>query len=280
MPAASNFAAFSHGMGWLLRSGVAADVALVLDLHSSAMGDDVHQAPTPCKAGVKTPPRRFVFLAHSLVLGAMSEKFAAMLRFVRRQDDQRPTSDDSDNDSCEINHKANNIATRANIAGNGDTDIYFGSEPGGSLLPTCARKRENTELEEDQVYRETTWPVRSGPSARSCSWCECCRAARPEEFRRPAQVRDRVPRELELRSPLLSPRSLGLFLEFCYTCVLDPNISTVELSELVLLADEYLVPELALQAERLLVESLVSYWWCSEAASTFSGQVTDSFLGK
>lgn len=363
VPAASNFAAFSHGMGWLLRSGVAADVALVLELPSSEAEDDVQQegellerqkectrqrlpsssredsdgvrcgiqqgsgltrqgyetggrdsvghpdadqcagiytdrqeknhgvaehhndvgastsevtelqqagllpqAPPPRKADVKTPSRRFVFPAHSLVLGARSEKFAAMLRFVRRQDAQCSTSGDSDSDSYDIdededeedNHEAN--GTGASATGNGETDGCFGSELAGPLLATPARSWANTGLGEGQEHPEETLPARPGRSVSSCSWCECCRAARRRKVGRPVRVRRWVPRELELRSPLLSPRSLGLFLEFCYTGVLDPSLSAAELSELALLADEYLVPELALQVESLLVETLVSYW--------------------
>ena len=47
-------------------------------------------------------------------------------------------------------------------------------------------------------------------------------------------------------------------MEFLYTSVLDPGLSAGELSELALVADEYLVPDLMWQAEALLVECLVS----------------------
>lgn len=260
-PLVSNFSAFSHGLGWLLRTGAVADVVLVLSaidedaLTASAQapenegtddgteagfdsgggggdcdgasvlglsgtlsacsdesdGDDRpktgESAPQiiPQERGkAKREDGKKRFLAHSMVLGARSEKFAAMLRFVRRQNDG--------------SHESVDEADRG-VPSDSNGDVASDSD--------CQRMMLNGNA-------------------------GCGFAARHR------RRQDIPPREVELHSPFLSPRSLDLFLEFLYTGVLDPGLSTAELSELALIADEYLVPDLTRQAEKLLVECLVS----------------------
>lgn len=322
VPAASNFAAFSHGVSWLLSSGVAADVALILTLPSSEIGDQAHQqqasdmlqmqngdsmydghanaqlqpqAPSSPRetdrhgeGAAPTARSRFVFLAHSVVLGARSEKFAAMLRFVRMQDDARGcVSDDGDNgsdksgsyNSVSDGHDDENqeeVVRRDNTSPDGDaTDphlVSLKSEEAMSVTRAGRRQPLTIQgLEGDQRHPEVlavTSERSTSSDMSSCSFYGCYGAAavRWDDCTRPVTVRDRVPRELELHSPLLSPRSLGLFLEFCYTGVLDPSLSVAELSELALLADEYLTPDLTQQVEIILVEILVSsFFLCGES---------------
>lgn len=207
-PLASNFAAFSHGLGWLLRTGAVADVALVLPALGDGESSDSGWGRVMTKESDGDSRERF--LAHSVVLGARSEKFAAMLRFMRRQNE-------ADDDAS---------------VGDGDNDGSW-SDCGSAADGTCAVDSE--------TLRSPVCDRRTALASR-------------KSFPR----RDPPLRELELHSPLLSPRSLVLFLEFLYTGVLDPLLSAGELSELALIADEYLVPDLTLQAEALLVEYLVS----------------------
>lgn len=218
-PLASNFAAFSHGLGWLLRTGAVADVALVLPAPGDGESSDSGWGRVMTKESDGNNRERF--LAHSVVLGARSEKFAAMLRFVRRQDD-------AVGQSCGDDTEADDDAS----VGGGDDDGGW-SDCGSASDGSCAVGGETLRS-----------PVRDRRTALAS--------------RKGSPRHDPPLRELELYSPLLSPRSLVLFLEFLYTGVLDPSLSAGELSELALIADEYLVPDLTLQAEALLVEYLVS----------------------
>lgn len=219
-PLASNFAAFSHGLGWLLRTGAVADVALVLPAPGDGESSDNGWGREMTKESDGDGRERF--LAHSVVLGARSEKFAAMLRFMRRQDDaigQEYGGDAEADDGASIGD-GNNNGSWSDCESAADGRCAFDSEPLRS--PVCDRRTA--------LASRKSFPHRD-PSLR----------------------------ELELHSPLLSPRSLVLFLEFLYTGVLNPLLSAGELSELALIADEYLVPDLTLQAEALLVEYLVSF---------------------
>ena len=184
------------------------------------------------------------FLAHSMVLAARSEKFAAMLRFVRRQDD--------DEHACADGDAASSADEGTTTNGCEDCPLVssYGLERGDAGAPEEAAGRGLPDNGGSNGVDEL-------PSASRCRSRapEHCQRVHHRPVRRPR--RDPTPRELELHSPLLSPRSLGLFLEFLYTGVLDPSLSTGELSELALIADEYLVPDLTRQVEALLVESLV-----------------------
>lgn len=318
LPMVSNFAAFSHAMGWLLRSGAVADIALVLpeepsqDERDAEQGEGEHLReherpgslePVPGsgvhrrggsrgggarheqgggsgeealgqrtqweqsagRGGRGSQDRRF--LAHSVVLAARSEKFAAMLRFLRMQDtggsldseDEEDSEADQDdasaNTSCahaptaeeregSCNHQPSGDdyqsldgTSSASQAGIGSSRWCRGHEQGaGSGLPRSEPPRP------DDAPRS-----RDGQAGGVRGW----RGHR-------CRPRRRALREVELKSPLLSARSLGLFLDFLYTGLLDPSTSPGELAELALIADEYLVPELTEQAEMLLVETLVS----------------------
>lgn len=293
-PLASNFSAFSHDVGWLLRTGALADVVLVLPSRPTvelgavfsdigeehdekshvraAAGDAAHDQDSGAQAGdfldedgrrrspavslakqeaAKGTNTHTRFLAHSMVLAARSEKFAAMLRFVRRQDDNEHVCADSEvtagdgtgieMDVAENVERAGGMGCRATLICEGCRVVLScGSERGDVGAPeeaTCCGELQNDGNNE------------AGLLPYACSY------RRRRSLRRPRL--DPTPRELELHSPLLSSRSLGLFLEFLYTGVLNPSLSTGELSELALIADEYLVPDLTRQMEALLVESLV-----------------------
>lgn len=179
------------------------------------------------------------FLAHSMVLASRSEKFAAMLRFVQRQDgDSRTFADSVDGSST-------------------DDDFFTDADvPEGEHRNREESRGEATGHNQGEAVDnggkdgEVSQPPRSDSRRLSpSSDRRCHRRRRPR--------RNPAPREMELHSPLLTPQSLGLFLEFLYTGVLDTSLSTRELSELALIADEYLVPDLTRQAEALLVECLV-----------------------
>ncbi|CBJ30496.1 similar to ankyrin 2,3/unc44 [Ectocarpus siliculosus] len=310
VPLVSNVSAFSHGMGWLLRTGTVADAVLVLPgqpSHSHAMppatvidnGEedekndsgnreslspggrvgvqsserDAHSADSAVDSPARVSSGGLVkdegsgrpmadspkverttkdqlensqFLAHSMVLASRSEKFAAMLRFVQRQDgdsrtyadsvDGRSTDDDfsTDADIPEGEHRNREESPWG--------DVEQGEPVGhnqGEAVDNSGQDGEVSQLPRSDSRRP------SPPSDRRCH-----RRRRPR--------RNPAPREIELHSPLLTPQSLGLFLEFLYTGVLDTSLSTRELSELALIADEYLVPDLTRQAEALLVECLAS----------------------
>lgn len=224
VPLASNFSAFSHGMGWLLRTGAVPDVVLVLP----AREDVTTELPAPQggkeEAGQKGMQRKMSesesethVHAHSVVLGSRSEKFAAMLRFIRRQGGSTVQVCDGDGDAGGLCKSSNGVCD-------------------------CCHEHEGN------THADVCWDradSRFQANARQQRYCR----------------RDPPPRRLELHSPLLSPRSLRLFLVFLYTGVLDPGLSAGELSELALIADEYLVPDLTQQAETVLVEYLVSAWF-------------------
>lgn len=312
VPLVSNVSAFSHDMGWLLRTGTVADVVLVLpeqsshsdvmppatvvddgeendkndpgnrenpspsggvDVQSSERGaHSAHSAvdsPRVSSAGLlkdEGPGRPTAdatkiqgttkdnlensrFLAHSVVLASRSEKFAAMLRFVRRQDGDSRTYADSvggsstdddfstDADVPEGKHRNSEVSPLGDV----EQGEAAGHNQGEAVDNITGHGKDG----------EVSQPPRSDshrpsqPSDRRC-------------HRRRLPRRNPPPREMELHSPLLTPQSLGLFLEFLYTGVLDTSLSTRELSELTLIADEYLVPDLTRQAEALLVECLVS----------------------
>ena len=247
----------------------------------------------------KTEPPRF--LAHSLVLGARSEKFAAMLRFVRRQDvdggldPSDAALDDGSNSSnivysssgdifssdnggdyehsrcagaCGIHDGSSNGSGGRGGSGDGDGGgnadaVPTAAETSGQTMPeegttsadhvTTSGGMEQEEAADPKLDRFSGLQEEdrdTGVRRSSLGVCACRRRRRLR--------RDLPPRVLELHSPLFSRRSLGLFLEFLYTGVLDPGLSAGELSELALVADEYLVPDLTQQVEMLLVERLVS----------------------
>lgn len=187
------------------------------------------------------------FLAHSMVLGSRSEKFAAMLRFVRRQDGDYLT--------CEDRYDTGSSSDCSNAAGVGSAEEINvwkkqrNDRPNSRSAPVDGSDQEDVAIPEQAECGGDWSPLESG-----------YRLAPHEHRRRRLRRlprRNPKPRELKLQSPLLSPRSLGHFLEFLYTGVLNPRLSTGELCELALIADEYLVPDLTRQAEDLLVECLV-----------------------
>ncbi|CAM9822278.1 unnamed protein product [Ectocarpus sp. 4 AP-2014] len=310
VPLVSNVSAFSHGMGWLLRTGTVADVVLVLPeqpSHSDVMppatvigdgeedekndsgdrenlspGDgvgvqfseqDAHSddsaldsparvssgglvqdegsgqptADSPKMEGTtKDQLENSRFLAHSMVLASRSEKFAAMLRFVQRQvGDSRTYADSVDGSSTD-----DDFSTDADTP-EGEHRNREESPWGDVEQGEAADHNQGGAVDDSGKDGEVSQPPRSD-SRRPLppSDGRCHRRRRPR--------RNPAPREMELHSPLLTPQSLGLFLEFLYTGVLDTSLSTRELSELALIADEYLVPDLIRQAEALLVECLAS----------------------
>ncbi|CAN0450552.1 unnamed protein product [Ectocarpus sp. 8 AP-2014] len=186
------------------------------------------------------------FLAHSMVLASRSEKFAAMLRFVQRQDgDSRTYADSVDGSSTDDDFSTDADIPEGEHRNREESpwgDVEQGEAVGhnqGEAVDNRGQDGEVSQLPRSDSCRP------SPPSDRRCH-----RRRRPR--------RNPAPREMELHSPLLTPQSLGLFLEFLYTGVLDTSLSTRELSELALIADEYLVPDLTRQAEALLVECLAS----------------------
>ncbi|CAM9560352.1 unnamed protein product [Ectocarpus sp. 8 AP-2014] len=310
VPLVSNVSAFSHGMGWLLRTGTVADVVLVLPeqpSHSDAMppatviddGEedekndsgnreslspggrvgvqsserDAHSADSAVDSPARVSSGGLVkdeglgqptadspkmeettkdqlensrFLAHSMVLASRSEKFAAMLRFVQRQDgDSRTYSDSVDGSSTDDDFSTDAGIPEGEHRNREESpwgDVEQGKAVGhnqGEAVDNSGQDGEVSQLPRSDSRRP------SPPSDRRCH-----RRRRPRG--------NPAPREMELHSPLLTPQSLGLFLEFLYTGVLDTSLSTRELSELALIADEYLVPDLIRQAEALLVECLAS----------------------
>lgn len=307
-PLESNFSAFSRGLGWLLRTGMVADVVLVLRTkscsrdgsgmsehgrmttdsrekgvrdqcydgdggdaigcsesgarqvvgaaHISHVGVSRGSLDTDVKAGAgKDANGDIRFLAHSLVLASRSEKFAAMLRFVRRQDDSNDVWAVGDYDSSSTGD-----GLEGSIESTGDIDCCTrqsdgyddsGSASAGGLEQVVGAPEEAGCVELEKGGGGTESPFTE----------DCCRPQGHRLRRRPR--RDPTPRELELHSPLLSARSLGLFLDFLYTGVLNPSLSTRELSELALVADEYLVLDLTHQVEALLVERLVRHFGIS-----------------
>lgn len=240
----------------------AADVSRrgIRGIRGSVLDKDGGRRPTAAslanEGAAKRTSAKTRFRAHSMVLTARSEKFAAMLRFVRRQaDDGHVGVDRDDGPSIEEMGVAES-ADRPRGMGCWATQSNDCEEC--RAVSSCGLERGNVGAPEEALCGE----LRNGgnfcgvnplPSARSC------RSPRHGQRRRPLRRprRDPTPRQLELHSPLLSPRSLGLFLEFLYTGVLNPSLSAGELSELALIADEYLVPDLTRQVEALLVESLV-----------------------
>lgn len=229
-------------MRWLLRTEALADVALILPDDSPEVKEQEQEQEqdddgalvegSDSRLGGKARRR---FLAHSTVLAARSEKFAAMLRFVRMQDSQ-------------LSHESSSSTSERSLsADDGDDDDNQDEEPA-----ECGEKSAGANMQPPATLLSA---VPGDPTLR----CRGRRTRRnlPGRRRRRRQARPRAVRELELRSPLLSARSLRFFLEFLYTGILDPALSTAELSEAALIADEYLVPELTHQAEMLLVEALV-----------------------
>eukprot|EP00903_Cladosiphon_okamuranus_P021748 g19996.t1 len=195
-PLASNFSAFSHGLGWLLRTGTVADVVLVLPSDG--------------------PPTAVLEPEQGAIGSDIEEEHGG----------------EKEND--------------AKDAGVGDAS--HGGTSGKDRDKDEARQPTAAPLAKDGAANSTA--ARTRFLAHSMVL-----AARSEKFAAMLR-RDPMPRELELHSPLLSPRSLCVFLEFLYTGVLDPSLSTGDLSELALIADEYLVPDLTRQAEALLMERL------------------------
>lgn len=197
-----------------------------------------------------------VFLAHSMILGSRSEKFAAMLRFVRRQGAASSVASDVSSTESDASENEDRSIGESEVWGTGDA----GADDGQSSSRDGVEQQDNSyrsgdeDGDLDEGHKDGQVPSRLQRSCRRSSGQ--CFDSRPCRCR---VRRDPAPREMELQSPLLSPRSLGLFLEFLYTGVLLPSLSTRELSELALIADEYLVPDLTRQAETLLVECLVRF---------------------
>lgn len=267
-PLESNFSAFARGLGWLLDTGTLADVVLVLPATScshdesgvDAQGllskDDEHRptAVSQASEGVsKDAGDKIRFRAHSPVLASRSEKFAAMLRFIRRQDDSNDVcaveddegnsvSDGSDS-SVESTGEIDRCTGQSNACEDGGATSAGGFQQGGTEAGCGERGDRGSGL--------VMLSVDCGCPPRRHHQDRCPFRRRPR--------RDPMPRELELHSPLLTARCLGLFLDFLYTGVLNPSLSTRELSELALVADEYLVLDLTQQVEALLVERLVRH---------------------
>ncbi|CAM9211740.1 unnamed protein product, partial [Hapterophycus canaliculatus] len=285
VPLVSNFSAFAHDMGILLRTGVVADVVLILperldgsrtveqaavmsgagenttEEESGRSGEDrqeqdgrksVTASSTENETATTWPRQSNRFLAHSMILGSRSEKFAAMLRFVRRQD--AGSSVASDSSSAETDALEDEDRGRGQAEGWDTGNVYGNGQ-------ACSRgdvKQQYSACHDEDEDGDSHKAHKDGmvPSSFQDSYHPSPgQSYRPRPGRYSVR-RDPAPREMELHSPLLSPRSLGLFLEFLYTGVLIPSLPTRELSELALIADEYLVPDLTRQAEALLVECL------------------------
>lgn len=289
VPLVSNFSAFSHDISALLRTGAMADVVLILPERLDDSGA-VDQAAMTSESGrnmteegrgehgeglleqdgrerltsysrhdegettgVRQSNR---FLAHSMILSCRSEKFAAMLRFVRRQDAATSSSVASDGSSSESGTPDDEDGS-SREAEDWNTGNVCADDEQASLLGRVEQQGVAYHHEDGNGgFREGD----DGGVARSSFQESNHRLSGQGHHKRCCHYRvrrDPAPREMELQSPLLSPRSLGLFLDFLYTGVLIPSLSTRELSELTLIADEYLVPDLTRQAEALLVECLV-----------------------
>ncbi len=212
--------------------------------------DDEHRPTAVLQAseGVnKDGNDKIRFLAHSPVLASRSEKFAAMLRFVRRQDDS--------NDVCAVgDDDGNSVSDDSDSSVESAGDIYCSTGQSNNACEDVGAisaggfQQGGTEAGYGELEAEVS-SIESGCPPRRHHQYRCPLRRRPR--------RDPKPRELELHSPLLTDRCLGLFLDFLYTGVLNPSLSTRELSELALVADEYLVLDLTEQVEALLVERLV-----------------------